>query len=347
MAPLPAARMNDRVTCKDEQHVGALAPFRDKQVKINGRPAIGVNDLVHCSDGQDGVVTAGSPTVLISSTPAARKNDLTNHKLQRIKNGSQDVLIGDWESELADCPMLIKGAQVDAPAAMRERIYNERRRQHPPGPLRKMREKDYAFPGGNGLEPASIYHVEVDGKTFTIIALRDGGLPGQATPEQVAQALAVLSDRQRAQTDTVVISPYESPHNDYWTKKYGSAGHRSAAESGGGTTTFYAPAGGGQGACDHYMQHEAAHNCDNEDFWQDPRNREAWGIAMGADGRSPSDYGDNSLAEDFAESVRMYNLTKGTPCEAKARERFPARYAQLERFQSYADRRGQGGPQRP
>ena len=54
--------------------------------------------------------------------------------------------------------------------------------------------------------------------------------------------------------------------------------------------------------------------------------------AMKKDGQSPSTYSDNAATEDFSESLVMYSLSKGTPCEAMARTLFPNRYAALDKL---------------
>ena len=328
--PLEAAREKDPVSCEKPEHGGELTPNANRLVLINGQRAVTVGDAVTCSDGEAGLVAAGSPTVLIGCLPAARRTDITSHKLQRIAAGSSNVLIGDLESRLQDCPMLIKGDST--PEAMRRKIYDTRRKTHPPGPLRKVADDTYTFPGGKGPEAVVRYEVEIDGKTFTIIAPQAGVAAGEITPEQAAQSLATLNDVQRAKTNTVVLSPYPNPDDEEWKKTHHDPNHTSAASASNGLIHFYPAGGGDQSQCDDYMQHEAAHNCDYELYWADPANKEAWQKAIDNDKRAVSAYAEKSIEEDFAETMRVYNLTKGTPCEAKGRERFPARYAELDRL---------------
>jgi hypothetical protein len=52
---------------------------------------------------------------------------------------------------------------------------------------------------------------------------------------------------------------------------------------------------------------------------------------MALDGRSVSKYADTNPYEDIAESVVMYNLSRGTPCQIFANVLFPARYAILQK----------------
>lgn len=327
-----AARAGDYITCDmapKATEVGVIF-IGESQIRVNGRPAARAGDTTLCSaDGELSTIKRGSMTVRIGGKPAARQFDITNHKNQRISSGSANVLIGDLESTLADCPML-SGGYYHTTDQVKQRIYDARRL--PRSPLAGPALGTYTFPGSSGPMMAWYYHVTIDGKTFRIIVPAGGSRPSQVTPEQVADALAALGAEERAKTDTVVISPDEDPQNKQRQEGSHNPRHRSAATASDGLVTFYAPAGGSQTLIDDYMQHEAAHNIDNELLWKDPANREAWERAIEADGRPVPAYGETDAVEDFAESVKMYNLTKGTPCEAKGRARFPARYAELDRL---------------
>lgn len=328
----PAARAGDYITCDKAPGVTEVGVvfIAESRTLVNGRAAARAGDTTLCSkDGELSKVKRGSLTVRIGGQPAARRGDITEHRNQRVSSGSANVYIGDLESTLADCPM-VSGGYHDMPEDMRERRYAELRR--PRSALRGPTSTTYQFPGSPEAQAALVYEVTIEGKTFTLIAAASSPWPKQMTPEQAADALATLSDVQRAQTNTVVLSPTGNPDDDYWKGEYHDPKHESAAVAGGGVITIFPAAGGSQGQCDDYMQHEAVHNIDNELFWKDPANQEAWERAAESDGRPVSPYGESSPVEDFAESVKMYNLTKGTPCEAKGRERFPARYAELDRL---------------
>lgn len=68
----------------------------------------------------------------------------------------------------------------------------------------------------------------------------------------------------------------------------------------------------------------------SKSIWPNDAAWQPWQNAMKADGRSPSTYADSSKDEDFSESLVMYQLSKGTPCEAPAKVLYPHRYAMLD-----------------
>jgi hypothetical protein len=158
--------------------------------------------------------------------------------------------------------------------------------------------------------------------------------PGRSlpTPQEIANSLATLPPAQLDSMHQIVLSPHPNPSDAYWAKQYHTPGFTSAATGGNGGVTYY-PQGPGywnrQEEVDRVMSHEGGHTYSG-DLWRDPAKAQAWKDAMAKDGRSPSKYADNAPTEDFSESLAMYNLSKGSPCETFARVLFPNRYAYLD-----------------
>jgi hypothetical protein len=86
-----------------------------------------------------------------------------------------------------------------------------------------------------------------------------------------------------------------------------------------------------QSRIDSNLIHEGGHTYQSE-IWKDAATKKAWEDAIKNDGVSPSTYSDNSPGEDMSESLVMYSLSKGTPCEEPARILFPNRYAELDKL---------------
>jgi hypothetical protein len=87
----------------------------------------------------------------------------------------------------------------------------------------------------------------------------------------------------------------------------------------------------GQADVDHELIHEGGHTY-SADLWDSSAKKDAWNDAIKKDARSPSTYADSAPTEDFSESLVMYSLSKGTPCEEYAKKLFRARYAELDKL---------------
>jgi hypothetical protein len=80
------------------------------------------------------------------------------------------------------------------------------------------------------------------------------------------------------------------------------------------------------------LLHETGHVLSMRQFGDDNAapgwNR--WRDAAASDGLRPSQYAKNNLDEDFAESMALYGLVKGTPEEASVRAMLPGRFSVLD-----------------
>jgi hypothetical protein len=74
------------------------------------------------------------------------------------------------------------------------------------------------------------------------------------------------------------------------------------------------------------MLHETGHQMSEALWHEKPAMKLAYENAIAHDGQAPSRYAEQNINEDFAESANMYWSSKGTPCEAEGRRRYPARY---------------------
>jgi len=150
--------------------------------------------------------------------------------------------------------------------------------------------------------------------------------------DEVAKGLGAVPTEQLGTIKTVEVSPNRNPSDAYWEKTYGTPGFRSAAVGGnGGVTMFPTPFALGQARIDSNLIHEGGHTFQSE-IWKVAATKKTWADAIKNDLVSPSRYADNSIDEDMSESLVMYSLSKGTPCEAVAKKMFPNRYAELDRL---------------
>ncbi|MFO0587769.1 MAG: hypothetical protein U0441_09530 [Polyangiaceae bacterium] len=284
-------------------------------------------------------ILRGNPLVLIGGAPAAGvTHSMTGGGM--IVTGAARVFIGNPALD-AD------GNLVPTPP---ECQFVLRLMDRPPDNLSRFRSPYQVVPGSPMLHkfpqmtqavPAQVTFVMIHGHRIQIISPGPGvpvmvtpappakPYPGQLpTPEQVAAALANLSEEQLSKLDAVVLSPTGSEWNAYYQQRYRNPYHTAAAETGNNVTTIF-PTGSAYSSAvlGRVMQHEVAHL-----VWHDldPSQRNEWQAAMDADRRAISAYGNSAATEDFADAVLMYSLVKGTPCEATMKAAFPKRFALLE-----------------
>lgn len=327
----PAAREGDDHSCP--KHIsGPIEGPCFPRVLIAGKAAARVGDAASC-EGLPDVITNGAPLVMMGGVPAARRGDHTLHR-GVIMTGCDTVLIGTPPTDAsgdaifipAPCAYLKKAATVEA--VLGEFTRHETPVEVTSGPTPTM----YTFPGDATSQAARVYEINVHGHTVSVIMPVSGPGPGHLPSlAQVANALGMLSEEQLREVMIVRLSPNPNPEDPGWAVKYNTPGFTSGANGGGYTVTYFPGNGDFSPTVDSTMIHEAGHIY-AERLWKDPANLAAWEAARKADGRSPSDYADNSVGEDFAESCVMYALSKGTACEGCARRLFPARYRALDRL---------------
>jgi hypothetical protein len=195
-----------------------------------------------------------------------------------------------------------------------------------PATLSKPIVIKYKFPGDTAQQDALQYEVTLDGrKEKLIVPKKPPANKSLPSAEQLAAAMGTVPGPQLATINQVVASPNPNPDDAYWAKQYKIPNFSSAATGGTSGLTFYPQDNWSQAFTDSTMIHEGGHSY-SKSLWSDAEKKKAWEKAMSSDGRSPSKYADSSTDEDFSESLVMYSLSKGTKCEAIAKQLYPNRY---------------------
>jgi type VI secretion system secreted protein VgrG len=147
--------------------------------------------------------------------------------------------------------------------------------------------------------------------------------------------LEVLPPQHLENIGKISANPSPNPDDAYWTEKYGKGDFASAATANVKQGVAFFPweksSDIPQQYVDSTMLHETGHQV-SEVLWRDPKMKRDWLDARKNDGAAPSVYAQRNENEDFAESANMYWSSKGTPCEAVGRKRYPARYAYFDRI---------------
>ncbi len=222
-----------------------------------------------------------------------------------------------------ECPYLDKPYTVESSKANFDRIRK-------PATLSKPKDIKYKFPGDAAEQDAMEYEVDVNGRKKKLIMPKkppaNKSLP---TPEQLAAAMGTVPGPQLDKIPQVVASPNPNPSDQYWATQYNIPNFSSAATGGTSGVTFYPQDSWSQEFTDSTMIHEGGHSY-SKNLWSDNDKKTAWETAMRGDGKSPSKYADSSTDEDFSESLVMYALSKGTTCEATAKQLYPNRYKAMD-----------------
>ncbi len=193
----------------------------------------------------------------------------------------------------------------------------------------------FKFPGDLAPTAAKIYEATIGNKKIPIAVSTAAAPAGKAMPtvQSIAQSLGAVPTNQLGPMNQIAISANPNPSDAYWATQYNTPGFTSAATGGGGNATFYpvAPASAAsQARNDSNMIHESGHTF-SKDLWAaKPAEKTAWQDAITKDGKLPSKYAGSSIDEDFSESLVMYSLSKGTPCEEYAKKLYPERYKKLD-----------------
>jgi hypothetical protein len=240
---------------------------------------------------------------------------------------------GGGSKPAAPCPIPEKCKYLDKPYLITapKANFDENRGTYS---LSKPSREKHTFPGDTAPQDADVYTATVDGRNIKIItpATPPAG-KSVPTADELASSLATLPGKQLDSIHEVQASPNPNPSDSFWATQYNIPGFTSAATGGDGGVTYYpqnkSDYWNPQEEVDRVMNHEGAHTLAG-DLWKDPDEKKAWADAVKKDPFSPSKYADSSIDEDFAESVAMYNLSKGTECEAIARKRYPERYKILD-----------------
>ncbi len=222
-----------------------------------------------------------------------------------------------------ECSYLDKPYTVESSKANFDRIRKT-------STLSKPKPIKYKFPGDSAEQDALQYEVDISGRKKKLIMPKNPP-SGKSLPtaEQFASAMGTVPVHQLDKINQVVASPNANPDDAYWAKEYNIKNFSSAATGGTSGVTFYPQDSWSQEFTDSTMIHEGGHSY-SKNLWADADKKKAWEKAISSDGRSPSKYADSSTDEDFSESLVMYSLSKGTKCEAVAKQLYPNRYKGLD-----------------
>lgn len=197
-------------------------------------------------------------------------------------------------------------------------------------------QPNYEFRGGKG--DALIYRAAFDdGTSLTIVAPKapDPTMHYHSVQE-AAEAASYLPHNSRATIHTVVLNSQVNPEDAHWAVQYNTPDFHSYMTAGAsGVVTIYPDktpppdANSMRGS----MIHETGHAWSYQKWGNDKTKGgwATWKAAMDSDGVSVSSYAMNSIAEDVAETVRVYGATKGTPKYDEYQAMIPARLAILAR----------------
>jgi len=181
----------------------------------------------------------------------------------------------------------------------------------------------------DGSSSASVaQEIQIDRITIRVVRPVEADARGKNLPttQELGEALRAIPARQLQHTSRVVLSP--RPHPD------STATQTVAGDAGGGEITLY-PVNSTQtqNDFDNRVMHESGHNYQGS-LWQSAQGVQEWRDAANQDSRLPSAYAGGTTGDDFCEFGILYNTTKGTPCEASARQLYPSRWRKMSEYES-------------
>ncbi len=195
---------------------------------------------------------------------------------------------------------------------------------------------NYEFRGGPG--DALVYRASYDdGTSIEIIAPKaPDSTMHYHTVQEAAEAASYLPHASRVTINTVLLNSQVNPDDAHWAVQYNTPDFHSYMTAGAaGVVTIYpnnTPVPGAN-AIRGSMIHETGHAWSYQQWGQDQSKGKwnDWRTAMSSDGISVSGYAMNDIAEDVAETVRVYGATKGTPKYDEYKAMIPKRLAILEK----------------
>ena len=168
------------------------------------------------------------------------------------------------------------------------------------------------------LTPLLVQRIAADEKTATYAVSDANGRFELHTPPdgqdawEVAQAFhlwAMIPVPLRSALKTITVADGPNPTDAYWAEAYKNPEFTSAATGGNGATNFWH---GTKFMKEEYFLHEFGHVLGQTYSTSNALIPDGWADAMAADNRTVTRYGENSPAEDFAESFMVYlKLQKG------------------------------------
>jgi len=167
-----------------------------------------------------------------------------------------------------------------------------------------------------------VHELTIDNRKIPI-NLESTGKNGATSVEEAAKAIASLPKADRDRIKSVMIT--DQNHNK-------GADTLAVANTKTGNVTFFNnPANHNPDTLASTLQHEVGHLKSNEAFGPDGDPKwKTWEKAIADDGLPPSRYARANPDEDFSETYALYKRVKGTPDEAAARAKYPARFKALD-----------------
>jgi hypothetical protein len=338
--------LNAKVRCPVCKTIGIIVPWGPRRPGkwMNKEPALD-NDLCACECDPKPHLIASQSRMFMSSEPqelAAMGFSAMGMPLSKVPQLAQQVKQQLAESTVSspapssddrtttDCSYLdgSKG-RIDAPPG----FYGSRNLAGvSPG-----RSTEADFPAG-GVAPATQYDVSIGDKRIPLyVAARPvaDGSP-MVREVQLAKALEKLPPRNLENIGQITTNAGPNPEDAIWQRDYGQPDFSSAATASLKQGVAFYPWRAWKGHSeipqryiDSTMLHETGHQV-SETLWKDPVMKQRYEEAIDSDGHAPSQYARRNANEDFAESGNMYWSSKGTPCEAEGRKRYPARFSYFD-----------------
>jgi SPP1 gp7 family putative phage head morphogenesis protein len=157
--------------------------------------------------------------------------------------------------------------------------------------------------------------------------------PGWAAIDSISEWIqdGWFPDSLKKDTSGIYFSNQANKHDEYWAKRYNIPNFQSEATGGDGEIVIYH----GEMLMHGSAAHEMAHNLANRIYGtvEPPRTSDFGKVALNT--QSPTDYGNSSDAEDFAESMRLYIRVHNGREDEEAkdfRENYGDRYRIMERL---------------
>jgi len=191
--------------------------------------------------------------------------------------------------------------------------------------------KDYQFK--DKKIDALKYEVEIDGKKVPVYVPKnpDPNLTYHSIDE-VAKGLAAIPKASRDLIKQVNVEPIQNSEDAYWATQYNTPGFHSYMTAGAaGTVHIYPDLKTAPKMSQDYLDvsliHETGHILSQQKWGadDDPRWKD-WQNAMASDGTHASQYAKKAQGEDFSETLKLYQMVKGTPKEAEIRALMPERF---------------------
>ncbi len=278
----------------------------------------------------------------------AKVADASRSKLEPVLGGETNVvsqsardalrakfsgLAGKTEDEQAATLEGIIGAKDASPELANEQVQTDAPAVTLSAPTEKA---GYAFAGG--AADAHIYKASyADGVNLEIVAPKapDPALHHHTVAE-AADAARYVPKTNRAVIKTILLNTQVNPDDAHWAVEYHTPGFHSYMTAGAaGIVTIYPNTGAQPDAnvMRGSMIHETGHTWSYTNWGEDTAKGKwlDWKTAMSKDRISVSKYAMNDIAEDVAETVRVYGSTKGKPTYDEYKAMIPNRLQILEK----------------